>query len=153
MRHRCSSTDVLSFPSNLLVYRIRRCMSHPPGVVFQARLFDNQEGAHTERHAFGKLWTRCFQRRPFRHRHDSSCGDIEHVKSAQGCVIYTGVYGAHALTCIPVSSHAKQWKRTPVATKFQFTSVKLRSCIHWVGKLNSEIGHQLQRYFNAQDSS
>ena len=35
-------------------------VSHPTGTVFQARLLDNQEGANTERYAFGKLSARCF---------------------------------------------------------------------------------------------
>ena len=66
------------------IYRIRRCISHPSGVVFQARLLDNQEGANTERYVFGKLSARCFQPRACWHRHHSNCGDIEHGKSAPG---------------------------------------------------------------------
>ena len=64
-----------------------------PTAVFRARLFENQEGADTERYVFGKLLARRFQRRPFRHRHCFSCEDIGHGESAQGCVIYTVVYG------------------------------------------------------------
>ena len=42
---------------------------------------------------FGKLSTRCFQRRPVWRRHYSNCGDIRHGRSTQGDVIYTVVYG------------------------------------------------------------
>ena len=58
-------------------YRTRRCISHSPGGVFQARLLDNQEGVNIKRCVFGKLSARCFQRRPFRRRHYSNCGDID----------------------------------------------------------------------------
>ena len=65
----------------------------------KTRLLDNQEGADsadTERYVFGKLSDRCFQRRPFWHRHYSNysnysnyyhCGDIDHGESTQGGVI------------------------------------------------------------------
>ena len=66
-----------------------RCVSHPAGAVFQARLLCNQEGANTERYVFGKLSARCFRRRPLWHRHNSSCGDTEHGKSTQRGVIYS----------------------------------------------------------------
>ena len=64
-------------------------MSHPPGAIFQARLLDNQEGATsaiTELYVSGKLSAGCSNADLcwHRHRHYSSCGDIEHVKSAQG---------------------------------------------------------------------
>ena len=52
-------------------YRIRRCLPHPPGAVFQARLLDNQEGAATQRQVFAKLSVRFFQRRSFWHPHYS----------------------------------------------------------------------------------
>ena len=58
----------------------------PLGVIFRARLLDNQEGAKTERYVFGKLSARCFQRRPLWYLHYSNFGDIDHGKSAQeGC--------------------------------------------------------------------
>ena len=38
--------------------------THPPGAVIQSRLLDNQEGANTEPHVFGKLSARFSQRRP-----------------------------------------------------------------------------------------
>ena len=74
-------------------YTTTVCITHPPGAVFQGRLLENQEGANTERYVFGKLSARCFQRRPCWHRHYSSCGDIDHGKSAQGCVMHTVLYG------------------------------------------------------------
>ena len=63
-------------------------ITHPPGEVFQARLLDNQEDANTEPYVFGTLSAKCFLRRPFWHRHYSNRGDINHGKSALGCVIY-----------------------------------------------------------------
>ena len=45
------------------------CVSHSPGVVSQARLFGNQEGANTERCAVRKVSVRRLQRGPFWHRH------------------------------------------------------------------------------------
>ena len=46
--------------------------------VSQARLLDSQEGANAERYVFGMLSARCSQRRAFRYRHYSNCGDIDH---------------------------------------------------------------------------
>ena len=46
------------------------CVLHSPGVFFQARLLDNQEGANTERHVSAKLSVRCFQRRALWHPTD-----------------------------------------------------------------------------------
>ena len=59
--------------------------THPPGAFFRDRLLDiSQEGTNTERHVFGKLSARCFQRIRFGggHRHDSICRDMEHGKPA-----------------------------------------------------------------------
>ena len=38
-------------------------------------------------YVFGKLSARCFKREPCWHRYNSNCGDVEHGKSAEGCVI------------------------------------------------------------------
>ena len=75
--------------SDNTTYRIRRSISHASGGGFQARLLDNQEGATsaiTELYVSGKLSAGCSNADLcwHRHRHYSSCGDIEHVKSAQG---------------------------------------------------------------------
>ena len=72
---------------------------YPRGSVFQARLLNNQKGANTERHVFGKLSARCFKPPLFWHRYYSNCEDIEHGKSAQGCVIYAVVYGVSNVKC------------------------------------------------------
>ena len=61
-----------------------RCVSHPPGTVFQTRLLDNHAGANTGRHLFGKPLARCFQRQPFWHRHYSNCGGIESMDIGPG---------------------------------------------------------------------
>ena len=78
------------------IYRIGRCILQyytPLGAVFQGRLPDKQERANTKRTVFGKLSATCFHRRPFWHRHYSSCGDTEHGRSAQWGVIYAVVHG------------------------------------------------------------
>ena len=58
----------IDYPAQGKPYNIGRCTSHTvsPGVAFQARLLDNQEGgsASTERYAFAKISARCCQR-PF----------------------------------------------------------------------------------------
>ena len=74
---------VAQLPATQVVYyRMRRCISHPPGAVFQARLLDKREGVNTERHVFGKLSARRFQGRPFWYRRYSNGEDIDHGKSA-----------------------------------------------------------------------
>ena len=71
-----------------------RCVSHPPGTVFQTRLLDNHAGANTGRHLFGKPLARCFQRQPFWHRIYSNCGGIESMDIGPGGgLIYTVIYG------------------------------------------------------------
>ena len=66
-RMRSSSAVYDGRDTTVLEYycRLRRCISHPLGAVFQGRLLGNQEGANTERYVFGKLSARRFQRRPF----------------------------------------------------------------------------------------
>ena len=59
-------------------------MSHTPAAVFLARLLENQEGANAERCVFGKLSTRCFQRRPCWHRHHSNHGTYQPWTIAPG---------------------------------------------------------------------
>ena len=71
-----------------------RCVSHPPGTVFQTRLLDNHAGANTGRHLFGKPLARCFQRQPFWHRHYSNCGGIESMDIGPGGGWYTPSYTA-----------------------------------------------------------
>ena len=69
---------------------------------------------NTERHVSGKLSARCFQRRPFWHRHYSNCGDFDHGKSAQEGVIYTVVYGwPHSCSTYIIPLHAAYSLRIP----------------------------------------
>ena len=58
-RGNCSSSGMAHCPDYC---RIRLCISHPPGAVFQAGLLDDQEGANPEWHVFvfGQLSARCF---------------------------------------------------------------------------------------------
>ena len=74
----------------------RCCISPPPGVVFQARLLDNQEGANSanaEQYVFGKLSARCSQRRLFRYRHYSNHGTYQPWEIGPGvCDIHQPSY-------------------------------------------------------------
>ena len=72
-------------------YGIRRCLPHTPGMVFLARLLNNQGGANTN-DTCSESSNRYCQRRPLASTLYSNRGDIEHVQSAQWCVIYTVVH-------------------------------------------------------------
>ena len=51
------------------------CRSHSPRGVFSCSIARQPRGANSAnagRHVFGKFSARCFQRRPFRHRHYSN---------------------------------------------------------------------------------
>ena len=85
---RLPGTKQANTPEHTLPYTTG-VLSQPPGAVFQARLLDNEDGAHTERHVFGKLSASCFQCPPFWRRHYSNRGDINHGKIGPGaCDIY-----------------------------------------------------------------
>ena len=56
--------------------------------------------------SFGKLSTTCLQRRQFRHRHYSSCGDIEHGKVVHGGVYIPVVYSTSPA---PVVTQLNPW--------------------------------------------
>ena len=72
-----------------------RCIWHPPGAAFQARLLDNLEG-NTERYMrrAKALWLILVNADLFGADTCSDCGDIEHGKSHQGRVMvwYTPSY-------------------------------------------------------------
>ena len=54
--HNRPPTNPTPGTSDYRIRRRRRCISHPPGVAFQARFLHNQErGVNTERYVFGKL--------------------------------------------------------------------------------------------------
>ena len=77
---------------------MRRCISSPPGAVFQARLLDNQEVANTERCVFGKLSVRCFQRR-------ASCTDTTPAVEISSTEIGPGVCDRHRRIRYTPASH------------------------------------------------
>ena len=69
-------------------------VSPPPRAVFQGRLLDNGANGAIPNgtYVFGKLSARYSNAHLFWDRHHFDCGDSEHGKSAQGCVIYCTQY-------------------------------------------------------------